>query len=185
LTLQVRRTIVEILYIAPSPKAGQKEHIDNATGATLVRAGFAQEIPAPKRGTNEHLAWKAERVAAITTPDPHDVVPEFVKVPVWEISTANRSGKPSLVFKTGSEKWSWTDVYSYEKGLLGVNETLLPELASCPKNLIDKFLELKRAQDPEVIAAANERAQIERQQAESLARKTEKSFMFRLGLVQK
>lgn len=36
-----------IEFLAPSPKAGQKEHVSIPTGTALITAGFAHEIPVP------------------------------------------------------------------------------------------------------------------------------------------
>src|SRR5271168_4138505 len=51
------------------PKSGATEHINNQTGATLIAAGLAEEVPLPPRGTSGWLEAMAEqeaqRVAAL------------------------------------------------------------------------------------------------------------------------
>jgi hypothetical protein len=57
--------MAKIQYIAPSPKAGQIEHVRPDTARTLVAAGFAIDIP--------YKDFRARLADAGAANDPHNV----------------------------------------------------------------------------------------------------------------
>jgi hypothetical protein len=88
---------MRIKYIAPSPRAGEVTHIDNATGRTLCAAGFAVE---------EKYRDFRERLAAEATSQTVGVVQNVNVVgEEWGIDTSlTRFRQVVIVFKRGSEE---------------------------------------------------------------------------------
>src|SRR5580704_9175338 len=52
------------------PKSGTTEHINNQTGAVLIAAGLAIEVPMAPRGSAQWLTDMKERTAAYAEPQP-------------------------------------------------------------------------------------------------------------------
>jgi hypothetical protein len=62
-----RRTIVRIKYLSTSPKAGQVDHVNNAVGATLIAAGFAEAMP--YTDFRQRLAAETPQAFAVAAPE--------------------------------------------------------------------------------------------------------------------
>jgi hypothetical protein len=88
--------MAKIQYIAPSPKAGQIEHVRPDTARTLVAAGFAIDIP--------YKDFRARLADAGAANDPHNVNP-CVEGVQWGVKDANESGfgVVAVVKRFGSE----------------------------------------------------------------------------------
>jgi hypothetical protein len=84
---------VKIKYLPSSPKFPLEEHVRNDVGATLVAAGFAELIPAARRGSRE---WLADLLAdqAATTP---------AAVVTWGIHRGRDTNRPAIVGRCSLE----------------------------------------------------------------------------------
>ena len=101
---------MKIRYVAPSPKAGTEEHIENTAGTALCRAGFAEEIK---------YANYRERLASEFSPR---AVPPVVS---WGISEATSSASlPAIIRREGAN----TVYYASYEGL-----------ADCPVSIRQRF----------------------------------------------
>ncbi len=101
---------MKIKYIAPSPKAGQEEHIENTAGTALCRAGFAEEI--------RYKNYRERLAAEFSPPAPPSVVS-------WGILEATSyASLPAIIRREGAN----TVYYSSYEGL-----------ADCPVSIRQRF----------------------------------------------
>ena len=124
---------MKIKFIPPSPKAGTIEHIDNATGRTLIAAGFAEEIK--YKNYVERLAEEGQGMQQ--QPDPNFVQGIQYSVRERQFGSIN-TGHAFIERRSGSETLFF--------------DTLESIPADCPKNIIVHFLELNKVGDPKVLA---------------------------------
>jgi hypothetical protein len=125
--------MAKIKYTSASPKAGTIEHIDNATAATLVAAGFAEIVPAIRRGEKGWLEERLAQSALVTAPGEHDTV-AGVRATEWGI---HQSGKVVAVIKrVGS------DTFFFDT-----------PPADTPRSIVQQFLDVASA-SPEANAVA-------------------------------
>src|ERR1700722_9483387 len=86
---------MKIRYLPSSPKHPQVEHVRNDVGNTLVAAGFAEIVPAIRRGEKGWLEERLAQSALVTAPGDHDTV-AGVTATEWGI---HQSGKVVAVIK--------------------------------------------------------------------------------------
>jgi hypothetical protein len=77
-----------IEFLAPSPKAGIKEHVSRETGAALVAAGFAKPAPIPDSDIRLHK---------------DSVQAPYVAEPLWTVFKHSYSGEILVCLKRGFE----------------------------------------------------------------------------------
>jgi hypothetical protein len=126
--------MARIQYCAPSPKAGQIEHVSTTVASTLIASGFA--VAVPYKNYQERLQAEAQ-----TGSDPSNVNPAWVATPTWSISTAKRrDAKPIILFSYGSEQTRFEDAAQAEAN-------------GCPAVTLKYFNQLLAADDD--VARAN------------------------------
>jgi hypothetical protein len=95
--------MAKIKYTAASPKAGQTEHKDNATAATLIAAGFAEAVVEPQRGSkgNGWLEARLEQSRLAGPLDPHSTS-GWVNGTEWGVQT-QKSGQVHVIKRSRGE----------------------------------------------------------------------------------
>jgi len=168
---------MKILHIAPSPKAGQTEHLPPHRAQALIDAGFAQAVQMPPRGTNAWLAamreQEAERVAQI----PSGQRENFPQNPTWSLRFNESTRKYLIVFQHMTTEILYQEVIRLDRtgrpDFKTAQQTLIcfAKEAGCPKAVIDQYLAAANAPD----YLAQERARIEAdKQAANAQREREK-----------
>jgi len=139
---------MKVLFVAPSPKAGQTEHLDNMRAQGLIDAGFAVEVPRAPRGTpewhKEMAELEAERVKNIPAQRP---------VPEWTLRTIEGPPRKFVVVKS-----SLVGEFFYGETLLldrgrpdfkasAKNFVWLLKREGCPENVIQQWQNARNAPD--------------------------------------
>ncbi len=151
---------MKIRYLPSSPKNGTEEHIRNDVGATLVAAGFAEEVVMPRRGSvgNAWLEARLEQSRLAGPPDIHDVCPADADGTTWGVKT---SGKQVLILKK-------TD---------GQLFFLNGPPKDCPARIVQQFLD-ECAKNPEANVLAFEAAKRAQAASEHVEKTAKWGVMF-------
>jgi len=143
---------MKILYVAPSPKAGQTEHLQPPRAQALIDTGFAVAVPMPPRGSRDWLAamqeQERERQASIPADQRHTLSP----VPTWSIRYLNGQGKYVVTMTHQTTEIIYGETVLMDKGrpdLKAAEKQFVAVLknAGCPQGIIKKYLDAKSAPD--------------------------------------
>jgi hypothetical protein len=141
---------MKIRYLPSSPKNGTEEHVRNDVGNTLVAAGFAEALPDPRRGTNEHLQMRAEQSRLAGAPDKNDVVPPRVEGVRWEIFQP-APGVVILLRKSGFEvtffvEKDFEDTKDKNNRVVETGrQKFLDAVRACPQSVLKQYEDHKAA----------------------------------------
>jgi hypothetical protein len=147
---------MKIVYVPPSPKAGQSEHLPPHTANTLIAAGFAEAVPLPPRNDPSWLAERNEQ-AKLAERNPEDA---GVKGVEWGVKARNpmfpASSKTHIIKRVGVETFFFA-----------------APPADCPRSIGARWQQLIDAERPEPPREATmeryQREQWEREQKENQA----------------
>jgi hypothetical protein len=107
-------------FLAPSPKAGLKEHVSREVAASLIAAGFA------KAAQMTDVDRDALRQASHD-----DVVVPRVPVPTWTVIRHGLSGETLVVRKYGFQTWYFDGPPDLSKW------------PDCPETIAEEFERMK------------------------------------------
>jgi hypothetical protein len=158
--------MAKIRYIAPSPKAGQEEHVRPDTARTLVAAGFAEECKLAPRGTKAWFAQRMEQSSLTSQPSAGDTVAPKL-VPGWTIVTRDGPGGQQY----------------FVQEVRASGETFLYDgpPKHCPAPTVKHYQELTSGKvDPAVALEARRIAQCEKQNAAAENKEREQSAFARI-----
>ena len=171
---------MKVTYIAPSPKAGQTEHLQPHRAQAMIDAGFAVACPRAFRGTAKWLEEQKEIEEFRQADLPAARKEQFPSSPVWAVIRLD-SGTIAVVRRLGTEKLIYGEVPVFRGAhrdvpdVSATEKQLLTALnaAGCPQGVVDKYLAAKKAPNKLVIERAAHEAAVEAQAAQQ---EREKSF---------
>jgi len=169
---------MKILYIAPSPKAGQTEHLQPNIAQTLIAAGFAQEVPRAPRGTAKWFAEMQELEAERQKNIPADQRQHASTVPEWTLRSIVGPPQKFVVVKSSlAGEFIYGETLLMDRGrpdfkASAKNFAFVLKEAGCPQSVIQQWLDARNA--PDYLAAERSRIEADKQAAE-LQRQREKN----------
>jgi hypothetical protein len=160
---------MKITFLAPSPKAGQTENIENKRGQSLIDAGFAVEVPLPPRGSQSWLAARNEQEAERQKNIPADKRDNRPTGTTWGTRFLTLSQKHVVVKQSLVGEFTYAANVVMDRGRPDVKTSQKEFVAmlsreGCPKAVIQQYLDAVNA--PDYLAAEANRIESDKQAAE-------------------
>jgi hypothetical protein len=112
---------MKIVYVSPSPFAGQTAHLQPLRAQGLIDAGFAVEVPMPRRGCSGWLAAMQEQEAERQKLLPADQQQNCPAVPTWGVRFLEQSRKYVVVMNHLTSEVIYGEVVLLKRGLKPTN----------------------------------------------------------------
>lgn len=159
---------------------GTSRDIDNVTGRALIAQGAAIENREPRRGSPGWCEWKMEesRRLAGTGDTSGDTSAPYVYPPTWDIRALAITGKPALVYCSGSEVTWFPSLFWFDSK--GKKHNAIP--SECPASIKKQFEEQLEACSPAASQAQLERTGAQQLDQDAAEKSATSRFFGRLGI---